>query len=314
MPGSERIELPPRNKEGRSSPIGGNQGVPSFFRWVDRSPRRYAVPPNSPQFGQDIRYVNLRPERFIGYEAPESAQEKPQFWESSHVPYTSRNMAYEIEIKSLLGEEEHAERLKEAMRALDPSLSLRSSYTQLNHYFEGGNLDALVEALAPHVPAGTLEQMRTIAAEGTNVSVRTREMNGEARIVMKASIGDDSSENGVARLEIEEPVALSLTALDELVLSAGFTYQAKWSRTREEYALGDVAVCLDKNAGYGYLVEFEKVVEDPSHAEATKTELASLMGRLGVAELPQDRLERMFSYYNAHWPEYYGTEKVFVIE
>jgi hypothetical protein len=38
------------------------------------------------------------------------------------------------------------------------------------------------------------------------------------------------------------------------------------------------------------------------------------MAKLGVEELPQDRLERMFAHYNAHWPEYYGTEKVFVIE
>ncbi len=38
------------------------------------------------------------------------------------------------------------------------------------------------------------------------------------------------------------------------------------------------------------------------------------MKEVGVAELPQDRLERMFAYYNLHWPEYYGTENIFTIE
>jgi len=35
------------------------------------------------------------------------------------------------------------------------------------------------------------------------------------------------------------------------------------------------------------------------------------MAKLGATELTQDRLERMFAYYNANWPAYYGTEKVF---
>jgi adenylate cyclase class IV len=78
--------------------------------------------------------------------------------------------------------------------------------------------------------------------------------------------------------------------------------------------VNDVAVCLDKNAGYGYLAEFEKVITDSARAEETKQELVSLMKTLGAIELPQDRLERMFAYYNEHWPEYYGTEKIFVIQ
>jgi len=38
------------------------------------------------------------------------------------------------------------------------------------------------------------------------------------------------------------------------------------------------------------------------------------MAALGVQELPNARLERMFTYYNQHWQEYYGTDKVFTIE
>ncbi len=37
------------------------------------------------------------------------------------------------------------------------------------------------------------------------------------------------------------------------------------------------------------------------------------MNKLKCEELAQDRLERMFEHYNKNWPEYYGTEKVFLI-
>jgi hypothetical protein len=40
----------------------------------------------------------------------------------------------------------------------------------------------------------------------------------------------------------------------------------------------------------------------------------ALMKECGVEELPQERLERMFAFYNTHWPDYYGTEKIFTIE
>ena len=62
------------------------------------------------------------------------------------------------------------------------------------------------------------------------------------------------------------------------------------------------------------MAEFERVIEDESQIETVKKELFDIMEQLGVVELPQDRLERMFAHYNAHWNEYYGTDNVFVIE
>ena len=220
---------------------------------------------------------------------------------------------FEIEIKSLLGSQSAADSLKKKLVALDPSCKLKDSYTQLNHYFEGGDPKKLPELLKGKLAPEVLDKMRVMAA-GEKISVRTREMNGIAKIVMKASVGSDSSENGVARMELEEPVAgLSLDELDALVQMAGYSYQAKWSRTREEYEAKGISVCLDKNAGYGYVAEFEQVVDDAAKADETKRSLLALMQELGVEELAQDRLERMFAFYNAHWPEYYGTEKIFNI-
>jgi adenylate cyclase class IV len=73
-------------------------------------------------------------------------------------------------------------------------------------------------------------------------------------------------------------------------------------------------VCFDKNAGYGYLAEFEKIVPHAEALAAARAEIDAVMSELEVEELPQDRLARMFAFYNEHWPEYYGTDKTFTIE
>jgi adenylate cyclase class IV len=225
--------------------------------------------------------------------------------------------SFEVEIKSLLGSKAAADALLARMRALDPELAPAATSKQLNHYFEGGDPKALVASLiARHgIGADDAARMQTMAEKGEKVSVRTRETEQEVRFVMKASVGSDSSENGVMRMEVDIPLlGVTLAELDKEIEEAGYRYQAKWSRERQEYQLGDVAVCLDKNAGYGYLAEFERVVEEEGAVSAARAKLELLMDELGVAELPQERLERMFAYYNAHWPEYYGTDKVFTIE
>lgn len=71
---------------------------------------------------------------------------------------------------------------------------------------------------------------------------------------------------------------------------------------------------MDKNAGYGYLAEFEKIVTDEAEADSVREELDALMAELEVEELDQERLARMFSFYNTNWPDYYGTDKTFTIE
>lgn len=221
---------------------------------------------------------------------------------------------YEVEIKSLLGSPEKAAALKTAMVKLDPSCELATKNKQLNHYFEGGTLPKLAEVIAPHISGVGEIKLEDLANRAKEFSVRTRDKDGTVYFVVKASVGADSSANGVARIEFEEKVDISLDELDKLILSAGFKYQAKWSREREEYFCNGVSVTLDRNAGYGYLAEFERIVNDPAKVDAARDEVKALMSELGVEELPQDRLERMFKHYNENWEQYYGTDKIFTIE
>lgn len=221
---------------------------------------------------------------------------------------------YEIEIKSLLGGKEKKDEFLQKIQTAFPQLTKKGRESQLNHYFLAGSPQAIFEKISPLLSREQASSLQRILTGGKNISVRTRKANGLVLLVVKASIDDTTSANGTARIECESLVDLSLEELDNLLIQAGCAYQAKWSRDREEYQLGETTVCIDRNAGYGYLAEFEKIVHNQEEAAAAKTELRVLMGRLGVEELPQDRLERMFAYYNEHWPEYYGTEKIFTVE
>ncbi len=221
---------------------------------------------------------------------------------------------FEIEVKSLLGEEVNARALKEKMCQLDPNCALISTNKQLNHYFEGGDMQDLYKVVEFLFGEVERTKLQTTIERGTEFSIRSRQRDGEVLLVVKASIDEGTSANTVKRMEFEEPVSISLDELDELLLGAGFSYQAKWSREREEYAYKGASVCLDKNAGYGYLAEFEKIVHDEAEADTVRAEIDELMAELEVLELDQDRLARMFAHYNTNWPDYYGTNNVFVIE
>lgn len=227
--------------------------------------------------------------------------------------YTS--CMYEVEIKSLLGSNENAESLKKNLHDLYPEVKLVGKGKQLNHYFNiPADISALKAGALAVIPAEKKEALDDILSHGHKVSLRTRDADGRVILVIKASVGDDTSSNGVKRLEFEAVVKETLAELDQVLLAAGCSYQAKWSREREEYESGDIHVCLDKNAGYGYVAEFERVTADEGSLERTRGELLSMMAKLGVSELSQDRLERMFAYYNIHWAEYYGTDKTFDVK
>ncbi|MBI5126365.1 MAG: CYTH domain-containing protein [Candidatus Taylorbacteria bacterium] len=222
---------------------------------------------------------------------------------------------YEVEIKSLLGSKENADSLKKGFMKMYPTAKLVGEEKQLNHYFNAPSEFATLKTnLLKVLPEDKKESLEYILTQGKKLSIRTRDANGKVLVVIKASVGDDSSSNGVKRIEFEAVVTMTLGELDDLLLASGCSYQAKWSREREEYEAGDMHMCLDKNAGYGYLAEFEKVTNDEASLDRVRDELLAVMKSLDVVELAQDRLERMFAHYNAHWAEYYGTDKTFNIE
>lgn len=231
------------------------------------------------------------------------------------------NHTYEIEIKSLLGNKENAHKLTQKMREKDANLQTIGSHKQLNHYFvpTTGSLKALLHKTQNVIDPKLKDRFKDIAEHAKDFSVRTRWADGKVLLVVKASVDDTTSFNGTARLELESLTDLQLEELDKLVLNSGFEYQAKWSRERSEYkyhpsANEEVSVAIDKNAGYGHLAEFEMLAGDKEKAEEMKARIREIMKELDAEELLQDRLARMFDFYNRNWRDYYGTDKIFVIE
>lgn len=221
---------------------------------------------------------------------------------------------FEIEIKSLLGGKEKADALKAKMKEADKDFLEIGSHKQLNHYFIGGDLAKLYENTASIIEPEKKDKLLELSTKAKDFSVRTRWADGKVILVLKASVDDTTSSNGTARLEWESSVPVSIEELDKLVINSGFSYQAKWSREREEFKYKGANVSIDKNAGYGYLSEFEMVVTEKDKAEETKSLLRQMINELGISELPQDRLARMFDYYNKNWEKYYGTDNIFNIE
>lgn len=219
---------------------------------------------------------------------------------------------YEIEVKSLLGDHARAEAFRSSLTK--EGATLKETEHQLNHYFINGNFDTLFFKITPEFSDEQCKKFQAMINHPGTYSVRTRESNGRVRLVIKCAVDDTGSENGIARYEFDEVISLSLDKLDTLLLESDFEYQAKWSREREEYALDELTITLDRNAGYGWLTEFEVVVDSKEKIQEARSVIDKYMELFGIRELNQERLARMFEYYNKNWKEYYGTQNIFVIE
>ena len=226
--------------------------------------------------------------------------------------------SYEVEVKCLLGGKETADVLRAKLKEKDTGLRSLGTNKQLNHYFTGRDLRELLPIFGDRVAAPERERFEEFVRAAKTHSLRSRWVEGEdgVRLVIKASVDSGTSANTVARIEFDSIILglRSLEELDKLILGAGFHYEAKWSREREEYQYFDMRVTIDKNAGYGYLAEFEIIAADESVIEETKKRLRAMVKELGLEELDAGRLELMFAYYNARWEEYYRTENIFTIQ
>lgn len=221
---------------------------------------------------------------------------------------------FEVEVKSLLSGKKHADEFVKRLKENDERFCLVSTSSQLNHYFQGGDVKKLSKEISAYLRHPEKPIIEAIAWEGKNHSVRTRKDNDNVILVLKAKRDGSDSTHGTVRIEFEAKISsLGIDDLDRIVLESGFSYQSKWSRKRDAYVFKDIQVSIDFNAGYGYLAEFEKSVSQPNNPDDTLALLRSELAALGLQELADDRLERMFVYYSEHWPEYYRTEKTFTI-
>lgn len=232
---------------------------------------------------------------------------------------------YEIELKVLLGNLFPPGTFIKALAKDFKSVVERWEEIHRNHYFEIPHRAQIIPAFEERLPIDHEDKIRIANfRNGKDIVIRTREVTvsdtKKVLLVMKATTDEGSSQNGTSRKELEIEVPMTIEDLDTtLIACAEIRPQAKWSRTRKTFEVVDkdgfyFTVCLDKNAGYWYLVEFEVVVTNESVIESTKKKLQDCIKHMWLSELPADQLHRMFEFYNKNWETFYQTENYFYIK
>lgn len=222
----------------------------------------------------------------------------------------------EVEVKTLLGQRANVEEFVAKLKQSGEDFAMTGRSSQLNHYFDDqGDPEQLPDAVANFIDAADLQSLRDLLGKAKKFSLRTRDADGDILLVIKAAKSGEDDQHAISRLEGEyRTTAPDIDTLDAAIKKAGYDFLSKWSRQRTEYRYKDYTVCIDRNAGYGYLAEIEKLVATEAEAKRTRQAILSELKMLGAEELSQERIGRMFDYYNAHWSEYYRTSKTFTIE
>ena len=87
--------------------------------------------------------------------------------------------SYEVEIKSLLGSAENADKLRQSLKDAYADAKLIAEEKQLNHYFNTpADFGALAENLQSVIPGEKKSFLTEILNFGKKLSVRTRDANG----------------------------------------------------------------------------------------------------------------------------------------
>ncbi|MFS8120212.1 MAG: hypothetical protein ACMG55_17255 [Microcoleus sp.] len=223
-------------------------------------------------------------------------------------------MQYEVELKCLIKDKDVAARLPKMIEQKGYKTELIKEHHQLNDYFIGGSVKKLADNVKNELSAEEYITLTKIASENTTFSVRARQHNNTVLLIVKASTDGGSANHGTQRVEFEGAMPISLDSLKDTIIASGYTVQARWSADRKIYRISN-GLTLDSvfSPGYGYQVEFEKVVFSQDEAHLAEAEIREFVHELGLEQVNKDLLERMFAYYNEHWQEYYGTDKVFTL-
>ncbi|MFM6135708.1 MAG: hypothetical protein ACKPCP_16370 [Sphaerospermopsis kisseleviana] len=215
---------------------------------------------------------------------------------------------FEVEVKALVP---NPELLKAEIFKQFKSNGIPSE--QLNHYFSY-TPEVFSKFVNGYLPRSCIRNDCVFPDDistAENVAVRTRwdSLTG-TWLMLKYSITDDCSQNGIMRREFELNVKSDLSVLDNDLLEIGFDYQSKWSRNRVEYKIpNDISLFVDVNAGYRGICEVEKIVSTKNEILQAKSEVEVILSSLQLEELDGQLLKEMFNFYSANWQEFYGTSK-----
>ena len=167
----------------------------------------------------------------------------------------------EIEVRSFLSEQEY----KKLLSFFDEQATLVREDEQETHYFD------------------------------CKEDLRVQKNKQGAKIwLKKGKLHDDERE------EIEIPIeSKDFAALGELFRALGMEVEIKWFRKRKVYTWRGVKVCLDNTAGYGFILELEKLVA--TQDTTVREELIALLTELGLKQSPKSEFTQRYEDYKRNW-------------
>lgn len=127
--------------------------------------------------------------------------------------------------------------------------------------------------------------------------LRMRENGTEAFVILKeGKIHDDFRKEFEVRIERG-----GFDNMIELFQSLGYEIEIEWRRHRLEYEKSGMKALLDDTAGYGKILELEKLVEEGDESNAHE-ELLNEMQHFGIDKpTSKEDFNEKFEYYKKNW-------------
>jgi adenylate cyclase class IV len=115
----------------------------------------------------------------------------------------------------------------------------------------------------------------------------------------KGQIHDDAREemNVVVEKKYETDLVKMLNVL-------GYEEEIKWYRKRLELQYEDFEVTIDYSIGYGYIVEFELMVNDESKVDRAKEKIEELFNKFDIENTPKEEFNNRYNDYKINWKNY----------
>jgi predicted adenylyl cyclase CyaB len=112
----------------------------------------------------------------------------------------------------------------------------------------------------------------------------------------KGKIHDDFREEIEIKVDNKD-----FAKLEDLFKAIGYDVEIKWFRTRWQFLWEEINVSLDYTKGYGYIIEFEKIVK--YNPDEEYLDLKEKLENLGVQISSKDEFNKKFNGYKENWKE-----------
>jgi predicted adenylyl cyclase CyaB len=88
--------------------------------------------------------------------------------------------------------------------------------------------------------------------------------------------------------------------LEQLFHALGYNVYIKWFRKRHNFKWQGIDVAVDFTKGYGYIIEFEKLVEE-NEKENVLEFLKEKFNMLDISMTSRQEFDQKFNYYKENW-------------